>query len=193
MRSPGCANQRGTLIYCIIVWTCRCLTPVRHLQRTIKYRRNIEKAGHAHTLGIVLHRTSRITDLGRNQWGTFSESRTVKGKLSWSSWIDSDTLCSLTSSIIPSSAPRSRSPWLQQFRWFLGRSFLRSIGLRSRAIVSSRAIVLTWEMAVRRPRGPMDVAGNCLLKDEKPKGTFPNGDKVCLGFSHDHARGCPVS
>lgn len=33
----------------------------------------------------------------------------------------------------------------------------------------------------------MDVVGNCLRKEEKPKDTPPNGGKDSLGFSHDQA------
>ncbi len=102
------------------------------------------------------------------------------------------TACSLTNSIILSPAPCSRSPWSQQFHWFLGRSFLRSLGLRSRAIVWSRAIAASLGIAVRRPHGPMDVAGSCRRKDEKPKDIHSNGGKGCFGFSHDQARGVPA-
>lgn len=103
--------------------------------------------------------------------------------------IDRDTPCSLTSSIILSPAPRSRSPWLQQYRSHPGGDLLRTISLRSRAIVSSRAIVVTWMWAVREPFGPTDAAGNRLRKDERQRGTSLNGGGDCFGFSHDHVRG----
>ncbi|MHC2171710.1 hypothetical protein ACVIQW_001097 [Bradyrhizobium diazoefficiens] len=165
------------------VWVYRC-----HAGQASATRQHIGEQN-ALTLAIV-YRTAERRSLSEIN-GTKFQGRTLPRAsfLDLHPRIDSDPLCASTSSIIPSPVPCSRSPWLQQFRWRPGRSFLRSTGLQSRAIVSSKSILVTWGSVVRKPCGPMDVLGNCLRKDERRKGTSQNGGRDCFGFSHDQARG----
>lgn len=163
------------------VWICR-----RHSDQARAKGHPILKSRTC-TLVIMPRRTSRTTELERNQREEMSGAHTSKDKLPGLHL--GSTACSLTSSIILSPVPCSRSPWSQRFHWFPGRSFLQGMGLQSRAIVWSRAIAARLGMAVRRPHGLMDVVGSCRRKDEKPKDIRPNGGEGCLGFSDDQARG----